>query len=74
MKSDIVEIGRWKVPIRQEPGDVCSPHGKASCGRPLVADVYVSDAGSPRIHWTVCQDWLDNEPDVAEFERLHHAS
>ncbi|MFG2349444.1 hypothetical protein [Streptomyces phaeochromogenes] len=68
MKSDIVEIERWPAPVSQRDDTVCSPHGKKSCARPLVADVYLSDEGSRRIHWTVCRVWLDNEPDVAEFE------
>ncbi|MGW2549278.1 hypothetical protein [Streptomyces sp. NPDC001635] len=68
MKSDIAEIDRWPTPQPQRDDTRCSAHGKASCTRDLVADVYVEDEGSDRVHWTVCQYWLDNEPDVAEFE------
>jgi hypothetical protein len=68
MKSDIVDIKRWKTPQPQRDNTLCSAHGKKSCTRDLVADVYVKDADSPRIHWTVCRHWLDNEPDVAAFE------
>ena len=71
MKSDIVEIRRWPVPQPQRFDTVCSTHGKKSCARPLVADVYVKDDGSDRVHWTVCRVWLDNEPKVAEFESGH---
>ncbi len=52
----------------------CSAHGKASCSRDLVADVVLKDDGSPRIHWTVCQHWLDNEPKVAAYDERHNQS
>ncbi|MFF3204555.1 hypothetical protein [Streptomyces sp. NPDC002962] len=70
MKSDIIRIERWKTAEPQRADTLCSTHGKKSCDRPLVADVYVSDKGSQSVHWTVCQVWLDNEPDVAEYDRL----
>ncbi|PZH16773.1 hypothetical protein C1I97_06050 [Streptomyces sp. NTH33] len=68
MKSDIVEIERWKTPQPQRDDTLCSAHGKKWCTRDLVADVYLKNDGSDRIHWTVCQHWLDNEPDVAKHE------
>ncbi|MFI6404502.1 hypothetical protein [Streptomyces sp. NPDC050548] len=71
MKSHIVEIERWPAPQPQRDNTVCSTHGKKWCDGPLVADVYVRDEGSSRVHWTVCQHWLDNEPGVAEFEAGH---
>ncbi|RDV47005.1 hypothetical protein DDV98_36310 [Streptomyces sp. IB2014 011-12] len=68
MKSRIVQIVRWSRPQPQRADRVCSAHGTRSCSRELVADVFLRDAGSPRIHWTVCQQWLDHEPDVAAHE------
>lgn len=73
MKSTIEDIERWATEKPQREDTVCSPHGKASCSRPLAADVYVSDNGSPRIHWTVCQAWLDNEPDVAAWDHRQNS-
>ncbi|MFD5252576.1 hypothetical protein ACFWM5_06970 [Streptomyces bobili] len=71
MKSNILAIVRWKDPKPQGADTLCSVHGKKSCDRLLTADVYLSDDGSRRIHWNVCQHWLDNEPDVAEYDRFH---
>ncbi|MFD7757234.1 hypothetical protein [Streptomyces sp. NPDC059757] len=68
MKSRIVQIVRWNTPQPQHGANVCSAHGKKTCTRDLVADVFLRDAGSPRIHWTVCRHWLDHEPDVAAHE------
>lgn len=62
MKSRIVQIVRWSRPQPQHADRICSAHGRRSCSRDLVADVFLRDAGSPRIHWTVCQQWLDHEP------------
>jgi hypothetical protein len=71
MESRIEDIDRWKTPQPQRDNTLCSAHGKKWCARDLVADVYLSNQGSPRIHWTVCQHWLDHEPDVAEYDALH---
>ncbi|MFI1482181.1 hypothetical protein [Streptomyces sp. NPDC020747] len=71
MESDIVEIVRWETPRPQREDNLCSAHGKKSCARDLVADVYLKDKGSPRIHWTVCRHWLDHEPDVPEYDARH---
>ncbi|WP_406349824.1 hypothetical protein [Streptomyces sp. NBC_00658] len=68
MRSRIVQIVRWSTPQPQRGDTVCSAHGRETCARDLVADVYLRDAGSPRVHWTVCQQWLDHEPDVAAYE------
>ncbi|MGW7610072.1 hypothetical protein ACWGKW_22875 [Streptomyces sp. NPDC054766] len=73
MKSDIVEIDRWKRPVPQGDDTLCSAHGKTSCSRDLVADVYLKDGGSPRIHWTVCRHWLDNEPKAAEHDARNNS-
>ncbi|WP_330358381.1 hypothetical protein [Streptomyces chartreusis] len=74
MKSRIVQIVRWSTPQPQLAGTVCSAHGAKTCTRDLVADVFLCDAGSPRIHWRVCQQWLDHEPDVAAYETARRAS
>jgi len=68
MKSTIVQIVRWDAPQPQRDESVCSARGAGTCIRDLVADVFLRDAGSPRIHWTVCQHWLEHEPDVAAHE------
>ncbi|WP_329347155.1 hypothetical protein OG226_51360 [Streptomyces sp. NBC_01261] len=68
MKSHIVQIVRWSTARPQRDDTVCSAHGTKTCTRDLVADAFLRDAGSPRIHWTVCQHWLDHEPDVAAYE------
>ncbi|WP_333754150.1 hypothetical protein [Streptomyces sp. IBSBF 3352] len=68
MKSHIMQIVRWDAPQPQQDGVVCSAHGIRSCARDLVAEVILRDAGSPHIRWTVCQHWLDHEPDVAAYE------
>lgn len=68
MKSRIVQIVRWNAPQPQREESVCSAHGARTCTRDLVADVFLCDAGSSRIHWTVCRHWLDHEPDVAAHE------
>ncbi|MFJ8787311.1 hypothetical protein [Streptomyces sp. NPDC102476] len=68
MKSHIMQIVRWSAPQPQRDGTVCSAHGTRSCARDLVAEVFLRDAGSPRIRWTVCQYWLDHEPGVAAHE------
>ncbi|MGI5134216.1 MULTISPECIES: hypothetical protein [unclassified Streptomyces] len=68
MRSDIVEIDRWETPQPQREDTLCSAHGENWCPRPLAADVYLKNDVSDRIHWKVCQHWLDNEPDVAAFE------
>ncbi|TGB03201.1 hypothetical protein [Streptomyces sp. MZ04] len=69
MKSTIECIDRWDIQQPQRDDTLCSAHGKKWCSRDLAADVWLSNAGSPRIHWTVCAHWLDNEPDVAEHDR-----
>ncbi|MCI3276999.1 hypothetical protein [Streptomyces cylindrosporus] len=71
MRSRIVEIIRWQSPLPQQEATKCSAHGRQGCSRDLVADVYLADAGSARIHWTVCQHWLDHEPDVAHYDAGH---
>lgn len=53
MKSRIVQIVRWNAPQPQREESVCSAHGARTCTRDLVADVFLCDAGSSRIHWTV---------------------
>lgn len=68
MQSRIVQIVRWNAPQPQRGDTVCSAHGTRTCTRDLVADVFLRDAGSPRIHWTVCQYWLDHEPDVTAHD------
>ncbi|MEU8986943.1 hypothetical protein AB0C98_10900 [Streptomyces sp. NPDC048558] len=73
MKSRIVQIVRWRTPQPQLAGSMCSAHGTKTCTRDLVADVFLSDAGSPRIHRRVCQQWLDHEPDVAAYETARRA-
>ncbi|MFD5858766.1 hypothetical protein [Streptomyces chartreusis] len=73
MKSHIVQIVRWGSPQPQRSDTVCSAHGKRTCARDLVADVVLHDAGSPRVHWTVCRHWLDHEPDVAAYDASREA-
>lgn len=68
MESRIEDIDLWRTPQPQRDDTLCSAHGKKWCSRDLVADVYLSDRGTRRKHWTVCQHWLDNEPAVAEHD------
>ncbi|GHH27176.1 hypothetical protein [Streptomyces lanatus] len=66
MKSRIVQIVRRSTPQPQRRDSVYSAHGGRTCTRDLVADIFLRDAGSPRVHWTVRQHWLDHEPDVSD--------
>ncbi|MFI6340783.1 hypothetical protein [Streptomyces sp. NPDC050535] len=68
MKSEILSIERWDTPQPQRDNTVCSAHGKKSCARDLAAKVVLQDEGSDHIEWTVCEHWLDHEPDVAAHE------
>jgi hypothetical protein len=68
MKSEIVAIERWDTEVPQRDDTLCSAHGRKTCTRDLAADVRLKDAGSDRIHWTVCRHWLEHEPDVVAFE------
>ncbi|WP_405875805.1 MULTISPECIES: hypothetical protein [unclassified Streptomyces] len=68
MKSEILSVERWGQAQPQRHDTLCSAHGKKSCARDLVATVVLRDAGSDHIEWTVCEHWLDHEPDVVVYD------
>ncbi|MFG2732473.1 hypothetical protein [Streptomyces canus] len=62
------------TPVAQHDHTISGAHGKRTCTGDRVADVFLRDAGSPRIRWTMCHHCLGHEPDVATYEAVKKAT
>ncbi|MFI6438678.1 hypothetical protein [Streptomyces sp. NPDC050759] len=57
MKSPIISLIRLDEPTPQHDGWICTPHGRDSCTRDIVAvaELQTKDAVQP---YRVCEAWL----------------